>query len=166
MVGSHLQVLEQLTTELRTDDNVVALLVFGSVAKGTFHERSDIDLTIVYNTHSQGFEFSPGIVGGIKVGFSRWSLANLRSRTESSPYKLHVFAHAKLLFDRAGVEGLQQTVRDYFASHSEIEREWAEIDASYQREKREHGEGRTNIFDVYARLDLKYGEVLGTESSP
>ena len=42
--------VKQIVEELRTNDNVIALILFGSVARGEAREYSDIDLTIITRT--------------------------------------------------------------------------------------------------------------------
>ena len=162
----HLQVLNKLQEEFLHDENVLALLVFGSVAVGNFHAGSDIDLTMVYGEYDLGFQLETAVIDDISVGFSRWSLLHLRKRTEISPYKMHVFANVRVLFDKADVGALQQKVRTYFSAHPEIEREWEELSATYEQEKRLYGHGRTNIFDTYSSLDFKYGRGGPSETGP
>lgn len=160
----HLQVLNGIQDKVLHDENVLGLLVFGSVAAGNFHAHSDIDLTVVYRESDLGFQFEKAVIDDISVGFSRWSLLHLRKRTEISPYKMHVFANARVLIDKADVGALQQKVRTYFADHPGIRQEWEKLSAAYQQEKRLYGHGRTNIFDIYSSLDAKYGRGDASET--
>jgi predicted nucleotidyltransferase len=82
----YLAVLEKITKKLEADDNVLAVLVFGSVADNTYHENSDIDLSIIYKEFSSGFEFSTDVVDGIKVGYSN----GLLSVYQKEPLFLHI----------------------------------------------------------------------------
>jgi predicted nucleotidyltransferase len=52
----HDQILEQLLFEAKSDQNTLGFLVFGSVASGTHHDKSDIDvMTVSENrSHLQG----------------------------------------------------------------------------------------------------------------
>lgn len=43
----HLQALNNFVEEVKTDPNVVALLVYGSLGYGTVWERSDIDMEMI-----------------------------------------------------------------------------------------------------------------------
>lgn len=158
MKMQHLAVLEEIKTKLEVDDNVLAILVFGSVANNTYHENSDIDLSIVYKTFNSGFEFSTDIVDGIKIGQSKWSYERLSERATISPYRMYVFAHAKMLFDKKNISNIQKDLITYFNSHPEVQKEWDKINENYQLEKMQHGVGQTNIFDVYADLDRKYSD--------
>ncbi len=96
---NHLNVLEKIKNEFMKDQNVLGLLVFGSVSKGTFHKDSDIDLYIVYRKFDKEYEFTTGFVDGIKIGFSKYSKEKLRFNIINVPYRMYIFAHAKILYD-------------------------------------------------------------------
>lgn len=153
----HLETLAKIKAELEKQENVLAMLLFGSVASQTHHEKSDIDLSIVYLDFKPGFEFSTGEVEGIKIGYSKWSFERLKQRVKSSPYRMYVFAHAKLLFDKSNeIKDYQYDLLSYFKSHPGVQREWDAINDNYKKEKAKYGVGQTNIFDVYVELDKKY----------
>lgn len=154
---NHLIILDKIKSSLFDDQNVVAFLVFGSVAKGTFHKDSDIDVSIVYKVFEPGYEFSIGYVDGIKVGYSRWAEEKLMRRVQNTPYRLYVFAHAKILFDKSNIRALQNSVLDYLTSYPEVIKEWDRYNKRYEKEKQKYGVGKTSIFKVYKELDQKFG---------
>lgn len=156
----HLAVLEKIKVELEGDSNVLAVLVFGSVADNTYHHKSDIDLSVIYQDFTPGFEFSTNMAKEIKVGYSKWSLQRLNEKVATSPYRMYVFAHAKLIFDKANIKNIQEYLINFFSSHPDIQKEWDEINEDYKQEKIKYGAGQTNIFDVYAELDKKYGNLF------
>src|SRR5439155_689436 len=80
----HLIVLDKIKEAMEVDKNALAMWVFGSVAKGSYHQGSDIDLGIVYKDFAPNYEFSTGFVDDIKVGFSRWSEDKLKHNTHGS----------------------------------------------------------------------------------
>jgi predicted nucleotidyltransferase len=43
----HDQILEKLLAEAKNNPNTLGFLVFGSVASGTHHEKSDIDVMTI-----------------------------------------------------------------------------------------------------------------------
>lgn len=154
---NHLTILDKIKTSLSADKNVLAFFVFGSVSKGAFHKDSDIDTGIVYVKFNPGYEFSIGYVDGIKIGYSKWSEEKLRQRVETNPYRLYVFAHAKILFDKSNIRILQTDVLNYLQSHPEVIKQWEKYNMSYEKEKQKYGEGKTSIFKVYKELDKKFG---------
>ncbi len=153
----HLVVLKKVEEKLKREDGVLAVLLFGSVASNTYHKESDIDLSVIYKEFEPNFEFSTGRTDGIKIGYSKWSLNELKRRAKTSPYRMYVFAHAKLLFDKSNeIKNIQKQLLDYFKNHPEVQKDWDMINDRYMQEKEKYGAGQTNIFDVYAQLDKKY----------
>lgn len=156
----HLVVLDKIKHELEKDNNVLALLVFGSVASKTHHKKSDIDLSIIYKNFEPEFKFSTDMVEGIKIGYSRWSLNQLHERASISPYTMYVFAHAQLLFDKDSIKSIQTSLIEYFDTHPDVHKTWQELNKAYQKEKEMFGEGKTNIFGVYEELHKKYTDQI------
>jgi hypothetical protein len=130
------------------------------VSKGTFHNDSDIDLFIVCRNFGTGYEFTTRMVDGIKVGYSRYSEEKLRYNVASVPYRMYIFGHAQILYDQIGISEMQRELLTFFADHQEVEREWNEYNARYEKEKKNFGEGKTSIRDVYAELDQKWSKEL------
>ena len=154
----HTKVLDSLRHRLEKDANVVALLVFGSVAHGTHHEKSDIDLFVIYSNYPSGYSFSTDIIYGIKVGFSRFSEERLRWNLEKFPYRSYLFAHATLLFDKDQITILQRKALTYLRAHPAVQKEWEKYLLLYEKEKQKYGAGRTSIFDVHHKLDKKFAK--------
>lgn len=153
----HLKALNKIRQSLESDDNALALILFGSVATGKYHQKSDIDLMIIYQEFSPWYEFTTDFVDNIKVGFSRWSLEKWQESLINQPYRKYVFTTAKILFDKTGKAYLwQEKIIDYFKENSDVREVWNQYKADYEIEKQKYGSGQTNIFDIYQTLDKKF----------
>jgi len=64
----HEQILEQLLAKAKSDPNTLGFIVFGSVASGTHHEKSDIDVITVLRKQKPSAELENTLIDGIKVG--------------------------------------------------------------------------------------------------
>ncbi|MCW3981325.1 MAG: nucleotidyltransferase domain-containing protein, partial [Candidatus Bathyarchaeota archaeon] len=64
----HEQILEQLLVKAKSDHNIVGFLVFGSVATGTHHEKSDIDVITVFRKQKPSSGIKNTVTDGIKIG--------------------------------------------------------------------------------------------------
>jgi predicted nucleotidyltransferase len=64
----HEQILEQLLTEAKSDPNTLGFLVFGSVASGTHHEKSGIDVITVLRNQKPSSGLENTLIDGTKVG--------------------------------------------------------------------------------------------------
>lgn len=153
----HEQILEQLLSKAKNDPNTLGFLVFGSVASGTHHEKSDIDtLTIVRNKKpSSGIENT--IVDDIKIGNIFFTQTILVRSINMVPYLLHPLVTAKLLFDRDNtIKPLVKELTDYFDKNPEIKNQWNKYYKQLKEEKMQFGHEKKTIVDVWNELERQY----------
>ena len=112
-----------ITEEVRRDERVVSVILFGSVAKGKTSMESDIDLLIVTEEEAEDtltetiynlmFKYDTPI----EAIFQTYDglIANLQAKTALSFGLLEGY---QVLYDRGGVEGLLSIKK------RELEREW------------------------------------------
>jgi hypothetical protein len=141
----------------RTDPSIAGFLVFGSVARGTHREDSDIDVLTVLASDDTASGIRNRVVEGIKVGDLYFSRATLTHSIETVPYLLHPLGGATLLLDRDGTLGpLLGRIRDYFTVHPEIDAEWQAYYDLLKTEKARYGHEKTTIIDVWNELESRY----------
>ena len=150
-------VLKKVVNQFKADENLLSILLFGSVAVGTHTWKSDIDLIFVYETHEPSWGLSNRFVDGIAVQYFFTNLDILMQNTTSVPYLLHMFSEAKILFDRLGsVAPVTYQLQKYFAAHPNVSAEWARIKDSHQKEKNGPACGQTTIIQRWDELEEKY----------
>ena len=153
----HNELLDKLVGEAESDPNTLGFLVFGSVATGTQHEDSDIDVITALRTNRPASGISNTMRDGIKVGNIFFTYDVLVHSVETVPYLLHPLGEAKLLFDREGtIEPLLERIRAYFAEHPEIVAEWDEYYRLLKEEKAQFGYEKTTIVDVWNELEKRH----------
>jgi predicted nucleotidyltransferase len=153
----HEKVLSQLVADAERDPNVLGFLVFGSVARGTHREDSDIDVLTVLGTNNPTSGINNISVEGIKVGTLFFTEELLRHSVKTVPYLLHPLGDAQILFDRHGeIKPLQERIRDYFSDHPEIVEEWDGYYAQLKQEKALFGYEKTTIVDVWNELEMRH----------
>ena len=153
----HDEILSQLTTDAKNDANILGFFVFGSVARGTQREDSDIDIMTIYRSKkpTSGIDNYP--VVGIKVGNLFFTFDILVKSVEDVPYLLHPLGEAKLLFDRNGEVSPQlDLIKGYFADHPEIVEEWDGYYALLKQEKAQFGYEKTTIVDVWNEMERRH----------
>lgn len=122
---SHDTLLKQLVAETKSDSNKIGFLLFGSMARGTHHEDSDIDVITILRTSQPTSGINNTLVEGIKVGNIYFTYDILIHSVEAVPYLLHPLAEAKLLFEREDmIKPLLDKIQIYFEHHPEIVEEW------------------------------------------
>ncbi len=158
----HLEVLQDFKMEIEHKSHPLALLVFGSVAKGTNHDNSDIDLLVIYKSYLDQFKFETTHFQGIKIGMSNLDYEYYRDTIINKPFTRYILTTAQVIFDKTGKMQLWiNVIKRYFQENPDIQSEWERLNEVYEEEKRKYGAGRTNIFDVYKELEKKFkGRIL------
>ena len=151
------EVLEKVVDQLKADENLLSILLFGSVAVGTHTWKSDIDLIFVYETYEPSWGLSNRFVDGIAVQYFFTTLGTLIQNTDSVPYLLHMFSEAKILFDHRGsVTPVIHQLQKYFAVHPDVSANWARYQDLHQKEKNGLACGQTTIIERWDELEEKY----------
>ena len=153
----HEQILEQLLVTAKSDPNTLGFLVFGSVASGTHHEKSDIDVITVLRKQKPSARLENTEINGIKVGNMFFTYEILTRSVTTVPYLLHPLGNAKLLFDRENtIKPLLKKINEYFNKNAEIENEWNRYYKQLKEEKIKFGYDKTTIIDVWNELEKRY----------
>ena len=157
----HIRTLQDLTMKAEGDPNILGYMVFGSVAKGTHHEGSDIDVISIFRSHGPSSGINKLMVDGLVVDSLFMTQEVFAQSVRTVPYLLHTLVDAKLLLDRENtIEPLLGEIREYFERNPEIESEWKRYFEESKEIKRQtrcraSGEGKT-IIDVWNELEMRY----------
>lgn len=151
------EVLEKVVNQLKSDENLLGILLFGSVATGNHSWKSDIDLIFIYETHEPAAGLANQFVDNIAVQYFFSTLETLTQNQETVPYLLHMFSEAKILFDRHGsVTLVIHKLRKYFAAHPEVVADWDRYKKLHQAEKNGPACTQTTIIQRWDELEDKY----------
>ncbi len=159
--SKHIRVLGELLDEAKRDPNTLGYMVIGSVARGTHHEKSDIDVITVLRSHKPSWGIDKMNVDGLVVDSLYMTQEVVKRSVDTVPYLLHTLVDAKLLYDREGaVEPLLEEIREYFDDNPEIGEEWVRyFDESKEIKARTGCRARQNgktIIDVWNELERRY----------
>jgi predicted nucleotidyltransferase len=153
----HDEILKKLVAEAESDPNVLGYLLFGSVARGTQREDSDIDVITILQANDPAWGINNTANDGIKVGDIFLTYSILADSVEEVPYLLHPLVEAKLLIDRDGrITPLLDRLKTYFNDHPEIVAEWNGYFQQMKQEKAQFGYEKTTIVDVWNELEKQY----------
>jgi predicted nucleotidyltransferase len=161
--SKHIQILGELIEEAKKDPNTLAYMVIGSVARGTHHEKSDIDVISILRSHKPSWGINKMNVDGLIVDSLYMTQGVFKKSVDTVPFLLHTMADAKLLYDREGAaEPLLEEIREYFDENLEIGEEWERYFDESKEVKARTGcrasqNGRT-IVDVWNELERRYSD--------
>ena len=95
----HWELLRSLRAALRTEPNVRLAVLFGSIATGSDHERSDVDLLVALNDPSVGRLAELGERLARRIG-REVQLVRLSEAQASPVLMVDVIDHGRVLVDR------------------------------------------------------------------
>ena len=151
------EILDKVVAQAIQDENLIGILLFGSLASGTHTWKSDIDLIFIFETCEPSSGVANIIVDGVVVQYFFTSYETLVQNQAEVPYLLHMFCDAKILFDRHdSVSPIVEELKMYFAAHPEIEADWIRFKELHQTEKNGPACAQTTIFQRWDELEDKY----------
>lgn len=150
-------VLAKVLDQHRADENLLGILLFGSLAAGNHTWKSDIDLILIYQAQDPPAGMTNLFVEGIAVQYFFCTLQNLVENQQAVPYLLHMFSEATILFDRHGTVGpVLDQLQGYFAAHPEVAEDWARFKREHSKEKNGPECAQTTILQRWDELEDKY----------
>lgn len=151
------EVLDKVVIQLKADESLLGILLFGSLASGTHTWKSDIDLIFIYQTHEPTSGLVNKFVDGIAVQYFFTTLDTLVQNQKLVPYLLHIFCEAEILYDRDGtVAPVIDHLKQYFDAHPEVVADWMQIKELHQVEKKGPACAQTTIIQRWDELEEKY----------
>ncbi len=161
LATKHEKILERLLDKAKSDPNTLGFLVFGSVATGTHHEKSDIDVITILRSQKPSSGINKMMVDGVIVDSLFFTHEVFTQSVDTVPYLLHTLVGSRLLFDRENtIRPLVEEVREFYAENPEIEQEWVTQFNRSKEIKQETGcrarGPHGTIIDVWNTLEKRY----------
>jgi predicted nucleotidyltransferase len=151
-------ILETVVNQAIQDENLIGVLLFGSVASKTHTWKSDIDLFFIYDYYEPDSGRLTYYDSGVEVNRFHATLEKAVENQRTVPYLLHMFSESEVLFDRHDtVTPIIDERKQYFAVHPDIQEEWIHLKELHQVEKKGTpcGEMKT-IMQRWDELEDKY----------
>jgi predicted nucleotidyltransferase len=162
MLDTHNKIIKEVVEERKKDPKVVAIMLFGSLARGAGHEKSDVDIEIVYD----GGEYSDVSEHryGVKVDFETWPKQKLAARIENYPFLSYPYLEEKILYDPKGfAKEIIAKLKKYYSENPDALKLWKEWTKGYLKAKKE-GLQRTDeekaqaCKEFYDEIEIKFSK--------
>ena len=162
MLKIHKKIIKEAVDEKKKDPKVVSILLFGSLARGTAHKKSDVDIEIIYD--GGRYRDISEKRYGIKVDFEFWPKNKLLKRIEKYPFLSYPYLEEKILYDPTGfAKEIKDKLRAYFKKNPAALREWKKWTKKYLEFKKK-GIERADMEkikeckDFYDKLEIKFSK--------
>ena len=160
ILSVHKKIIQEVIEEKKKDPKVVSILLYGSIARGTAHKDSDVDIEIIYDGGK--YKDSHEYRYGIKVDFEFWPKKKLLNRIKKYPFLSYPYLEEKILFDQQGIaKEIKQTLTKYFKENPEAKKAWEKwlkeyLELKRKRIQRTDEEKIKSCKDFYDQLEIKF----------
>lgn len=146
----HEKVIGQLIERYKLDKSVIAVNLFGSLARGTERHDSDVDIEIISDMATEWSFNTDEKIDGIIIDVVISPKDHLLNRVNNFPFLCYVHSKEKLLYDPTGfMQQVQAKLKEYFTKHPNVVEFW-EGKYKIMKEKKDQGlkaEGGAKIYD-------------------
>jgi len=143
----HEKIVNSLVKKYKADKNVVGIYIFGSLAKGTAHEKSDVDIELIFMEAKKPYELKKKIIEGISIDLSCYRLDQFE-KDFSKDYFLHyAVIDYKIIYDPKGILRKHlPKVKRYFKEHPDTLKFWKEKETKWKEYKKLGKKGKTETY--------------------
>lgn len=159
---SHIEIARAYSQEMEQNPNHQALVLFGSVARGTSGPESDLDVLLFHRRLPEIYTYKEIVFSGIKVGVCNLDIQAYRRAIIEEPFNRIILAGAQVLFDRTNkVQHWIGAVERYFVANPDIKEEWDRAYADYHQVKLDPTKEPDDIYYIYIQNSHEYkGRIL------
>jgi len=149
------RILQEIVKEQRKDKKVIGVLLFGSLARGTEHASSDIDIEIIHA--GERYQTKKEIKCGVPIDYELTPIHQLLKRLEKTPYLTYPYLGEKILYDRTGeLRTIKNTIQKHFAKNRNTLIFWQQWEKKYLKAKKQ-GKKIISVETFYSLLKKKFG---------
>ena len=153
----HQRVLKEYIDLKKNDPCVIAISIFGSVARGEERPDSDIDIEIV-STKEKKWQLSKKKYKGITIDLEICPKDKLFERIQKYPFLSYIFLKQKIVYDpEKFMKKLIQELQKYFEKHPEVVDFW---ERKYEVAKKAKNEGGllSEPMDDYDEAEIRFSK--------
>jgi predicted nucleotidyltransferase len=154
MFSHHKQAIDRVVSEYKDDPEVYAILLYGSVARGTAHAASDIDVEVFKKGGTK--KHVQEVYCGVSVDLYLFSVEEIIEHVKNKPFLTYPFLEEVILFERNGfATRLIDSIEKYFENHTDLKHFWEMWTRDYLTKKKE-GKPIRDVDSFYAEIEKKY----------
>ena len=153
----HHEIVKELVEKYSKKKEVIGIYTFGSLAKGNATEKSDVDIEIVFEKRSKGYELINKTTKGIKIDLSMVREDIFIRDFTDYLYINYAGRYYKILYDPKGIlKKYLARGKRYFKDNPSILKFWQKKEKAWKKAKKQGKKGvAENYFDIVEELKRK-----------
>ena len=153
----HHKIVTEIIEEQKKDRSVIAVTLFGSLARGKERANSDVDIEII-STSAKKWQLLKQNKYGIKIDFVICPKKHLLRQMEKYPYLCYDYLHEKIIYDPQGfMKKVKKKLKGYFDGHPEAVEFWKNKLKIMKRNKQE-GHDLKNAIKSYDEAEIRFSK--------
>ena len=158
MAEIHWKTVNEIVEEKKQDLSVLAINVFGSLARGGEGPDSDIDLEIISLTEPE-WKMAEEERNGLVVDFVYTPKEFILNKVKNYPYLSYVHITEKIVYDSEGfMADIQKQLNNYFSEHPKVLEFWDKKIALMRDEKAKGIKNPEGGIKAYDEAEILFSE--------
>jgi len=121
----HQKIVREIVEEQKKDPSVIAITLFGSLARGEERSDSDVDIEVISKKAKKWELKQDERRYGIKIDFQITPKDKLIRNIKKYPYLCYDYLTEKILYDPEDfMKGIRKGLKGYFDKHPEVISFW------------------------------------------
>jgi len=154
---SHQKIVEEIVEKQKKNKGIIAITLFGSLARGEEKPHSDIDIEIISET-AKKWQLLNRKKYGIDIDLVICPKRHLIHQIKDYPYLCYDYLNEKIIYDPQGfMKDIKNKLKKYFDKHPKVVKFW-EGKLKTMRENKAKGEDPKEAVKSYDEAEIKFSK--------
>lgn len=155
---AHRKIVDEIINEYKNKRGILAITLFGSLARGEERKSSDVDIEIISESADKWELKQDDERYGINIDLVICPKKHLIYQLKKYPYLCYDYLSEEILYDPKGfMRNLRKKLKTYFDNHPEIVKFW-EDKLKIMKEERARGKVHKNAIKDYDEAEILFSK--------
>ncbi len=155
MTKIHYKIVDEIVERYKKDKSVIAIALFGSLARKEERPDSDVDVEII-SENAKEWKLLKRKKYGIKIDLEICPKKHLIHQMEKYPYLCYSYLSEKVIYDPEGfMEEVKKKLKRYFDKHPDVVKFW-EKKYEIMKENKAKGQDPKNATKSYDEAEILF----------
>ena len=153
----HYKIVDEIVEEYKKDKSVIAIALFGSLARKEERPDSDVDIEII-SENAKEWELLKKKKYGIEIDLVVCPKKHLLHQMEKYPYLCYSYLGEKVIYDPEGfMKEVKKKLKGYFDKHPDIVKFW-EKKYKIMKENKAKGQDPKDAIKSYNEAEILFSD--------